>query len=84
MFEQMQGELNHLESELTLSKAMREKQVREFARVKQEMKHQAELEKEALKQQHEELVAQLVREHQKEMERLQRSLEEKRVRHCAS
>lgn len=80
MFEKMQGQLRHLESELSHSRAMREKEARERAREKREERERAEREKEALKQQHEEQVEEMVREHQRERDRLQRNLEEKRVR----
>ena len=80
MFEKMQGQLSHLESELNHSRAMREKEGRERARERREERERAEREKEALKRQHEEQVEEMVREHQSERERLQRNLEEKRVR----
>ena len=80
MFEKMQGQLSHLESELSHSRATREKESRERARERREERERGEREREALKQQYEEQVEEMVREHQRERDRLQRSLEEKRVR----
>ena len=83
MFQKMQGQLSHLESELSHSRTMREKEARERARERREERERGEREKEALKQQHEEQVEEMVREHQRERDRLQRNLEEKRVRHTS-
>ena len=84
MFEKMQGQLSHLESELSHSRAAREKEGRERARERREERERGEREREALKQQHEEQVEEMVRENQRERDQLQRTLEEKRVRqiHC--
>ena len=84
MFEKMQGQLSHLESELSHSRAAREKESRERARERREERERGEREREALKQQYEEQVEEMVGEHQRERDRLQRTLEEKRVRqiHC--
>ena len=79
MFEEMQSQLSHLDAELNHTKAKSERQAREFAREKKEERHRSEMEREALTQQHEEQVMQIVREHRTEMERLRRELEEKRV-----
>lgn len=80
MFGEMQRQVSQLESELAHSKTMREKEAREFAREKREERQRVEIEREALKQRHEEQVAQLVTEHQLEMEGLLKGAEEKRVR----
>ena len=81
MFEEMQKQLSHLESELAHSKAKREQQAREFARERREVRQRAEAEQETAKQRHEEQVAQLNSGHQMELEAQLRDAEGKRVRY---
>ena len=80
MFGEMQRQVNQLESELVHSKTKREKEAREFVRERREERQRVEAERETLKHQHEEQLAQLVAEHQLETEKLLKDAEEKRVR----
>ena len=79
MFDQMRGELSHLEQELATCRAQREKDSQEFSVLRQEDRDKGERERDETQLRHQQAISELKSVHRSEMEALRQDWETNKV-----